>query len=502
MPSDNAELLFVDDFTGGLNFRANDSRLRENEASELLNYEFAFDGSIKKRAGSSKYNAAAIGAAGEVHSLFRYYQADGTKKFLCIEGSTLYEGNDGAGTWASVGSVTGTGKAKFATWQDKVYFVNQNGLVRNYDGTTLGPVASSPTTCKYILFRGDRLYAAGDNSKPNRLYFTDTGDPTTWTTGTNYIDIRDDDGDVITGLAVIQDTLVIYKRNSIWLLYGNDAASFQLQMSSNLVGCDAPYSLVEFGNKHYFLDRIGVYVFDGTNAVNISENIYRDVLDNGNALADIPAGRLDDAVGTIYERQYYLGYSRIGDAENGEIFVYNIRLNAWSRSEGISVSSFANWNGGDDEGQLYSGDYSGFARKHDIGTDDDGVDIETKYSSKYFNFNNPLTFKKLEEVSLVTDLSVADLSMIINTNWGDNSQSISFPGSDTIPIFGTAIFGTDKFTTGGNFKRRKSAFWASPYSPTGRNFSVTLAETSSSALQIVGFGLIYSQEPISYGKTL
>ena len=502
MPSDKAQLFFVDNFTGGLNIRSNDSMLREIECTELLNYAFPFRGGIKKRNGSLKYNASAIGLSGEVHSLYRYYKADLTKQFLAIEGSILYEGNDGAGTWTDRGSVGGSEKAAFVTYQDIVYFVNAAGLVKTWNGTAQGAVALSPTTCKYITFRKERLYAAGDSSKPNRLFYTDVALPGTWDTGNNFIDISDNDGDVITGIATLSDVLVVYKHNSIWLVYGTSNADFAVQQVSSFVGCDAPHTLNSYENKHYFLDKTGVYIFDGSNLALISENIYNDVTLKVIGLSDIPSARFGEAVAVMYNRQYYLSYSKGGETSNANMFVYNLLLNAWSRFEGISASSFATWNGVGDDRELYSGDYAGFVHKLDEGLSDNGADIETKYTSKYVHFGNPMLHKRIEEVVLTNEATDISVLMVINVDWGNFAQSIPFDASPAIALFDTAVFDTAVFAHSKNITRRKTAKSVSPNVNKGRAFSITLQETSSGSLTIISLGAIFSQESSNYGKRL
>jgi len=491
--SEQLGLLHIGNFSGGLNVLAEDTLIADNEAKVLTNWEFSKSGPITKRKGSLKYNSSEI-ASSPVHSLFRAYLSDGTKFMLAIVGSTLYKGNDGAGTWASVGSVTTTNPATFAMWQDKVYIANGHTLVHSYDGTTLATVATSPEIL-YIAFHRDRLYGTGDSSNPNTLYYSDIGDPATWDTAGNVFQVRENDGDVSTGIAPMQDFLAVYKKNSIWMLAGNSDSDFSLFQVSASIGCDAPKSLVAYENLHYFLDRTGVYVFNGSQLTNISEKI-QPVLD------DIPRTELTTAVAVVYNRQYLLAHAKSGSAENDSIVMLDLRLGGWVTWEGLNVSSFTLWDGGDDEGEIYAGDSgSGFARRLDTGLQDDSTDITVQYESKHFSLGqNPLSFKVCKLVHMMTEFVVVSPVLTVNVDWSSQSQSLIFSIASSVALFDVALFDVDVFAIDG-IKTTQKALRIDPSSGEsmkGRFFNLSISETSSVSWKMVAIGLAFSTENEQY----
>ncbi len=490
--SEKLLLQHIQNLSGGLNLRADDSLLQANEGTEVLNFQFNTDGSLTKRSGSTKYNPTSI-APSRVHSLYRFYKSTtGFKEMLCIVSSTLYKGNDGLGTWTSVGSVGSSDPATFSTWKEKVYIANGSSNVWSYSGSTLLPVPASPPV-KYIVFRKDRLYGAGSPSEPNRLYFTDTGDPSIWNTSSNYIDIRENDGDVITGILPLQDYLVIYKRNSIWLLSGTANSSFFLTQVSSSIGCNASKSLVAYENVHYFLDNTGVYQFNSSQLLNISEKVQPEI-------DSIPKNSFANAVGVIYKRQYLLSYTKEGENYNNTILILDLRLLAWALWSNLNISSFTLWDGGDDELEIFAGDSSaGFVWQLDSGDDDDGSDIAVRFVSKYSDLDgNPLGHKQARYVHIVTSLAAVSPTLILSIDWGSESQSVQFDINNNISLWDSGSWDQGLWVGAGVNKTQRPLVTSDKQSVRGQAFSLTIQETSSKNWKLLGYGIAFKQEPSEY----
>jgi len=490
--AEKLDLFYVQSLSGGLNLRSEDYMLQGNEGSEVQNFLFNADGSLTKRNGSVLYNSATISSGKPIGSLYRFYKSTTTaKKMLSVCDGTLYEGDDTLGTWASKGSLGADTSCSFETWEDTCYIANGT-VFKQWDGTTLSDVSGSPPIGKYVVFRKDRLYVAGVSANPNRLYFCDTGDPTTWNAGTNYIDIRSNDGDVITGIMPMRDYLVIYKRNSIWLLSGNSAANFFLTQVSETVGCKASGTLVPFENVHYFLHDTGIYAFDGSSPINVSDKVQPEI-------DGIQRQYFENAKAVVYKRQYWLSYTASGTANNS-ILAHDLRLGVWSILKGLFASSFCIWAGGDDSGEIYAGDsQDGFVRKLDTGTADDGAEIETKFMSKSFDLDgNPLRYKEIKQIFLITSLSAISPTVILTLDWGNNAQPILFPISDALVTWDSTEWDASKWSGGGIQKLIKPTVWNSSKSARGQNVSLTVQETSLASWKLIGFGFAYRPEPSDY----
>lgn len=489
--AEKLDLYYVQNLSGGLNLRSENYIIQANEGCEVQNFLFNADGSLTKRNGSSKYNAASIASGKAVSSLYRFYKsAANYKKMLCECDGTLYEGDDDLGTWTAKGSLGSSNPCSFETWGDICYIANGT-VFKQWNGNVLSNVSGSPPIGKYIVFRKDRLYVAGEAANPNRVYFCETGDVTTWNTSDNYIDVRSNDGDVITGILPLMDYLVVYKRNSIWLLSGNSSIDFFLTQISGTVGCKAPRSLIPYEGVHYFLHDTGMYAFNGNTPVAVSDKVLP-------TIENIPRQYFENAVATVYKKQCWLSFT-LG-TKNDRILVLDLRLGTWSILKGLTISSFSVWSGGNDRGEIYGGDSEdGFVRRLDVGNSDDGTNIEAKFTSKAFDIDeNPLRYKEIRQVFLITSLSAIAPTVVMTLDFGATVQAVTFATTDTTILFDEAKWDEGKWVGGGVQKLIKSTVWSGNQNARGQNISLTIQETSCVNWKLLGFGFAYRTEPSDY----
>lgn len=479
-------ILDIADFKGGLNTRDADHRIADDEATILLNLVPVKDGGLEKRAGSAKYNSSVIEADKPVHSLFRYYKSAAVfKEMLACCDDGLYKGNDSTGVWTEIGSsaLSVDDDCSFAIWQDICYIFNGT-VQKQYNGTNLTNVAGTPPAGRYVVFRKDRLYVAGVDANPNILYYCETGDPTTWNTGSNFIQIRSNDGDKITGILPLGDNLVIYKNNSVWLLAGTSDSDFFLTQVSQNIGCMAPKTLIGDKQLHYFLHRMGVYAFNGADTVKISSKI--------DPTVNTSPTHLVNAAATLYNERYWLSFTESGQTENLKVLVFDTRhgFGGWSLFEGLAIKSFALWDGAADEGQLYAGDSgTGFVWQLNTGADDGGSSIESAYQSKNFTLGNSVVYKTVDYAHVAAENSSVILNVTVS---GDHGQSLSLPLGYSlqgagVSLWDVAIFDIDIFSSAAI-----NTFQKSVNAVIGRGMSIAFQETGQAAYTISGLGFEYS----------
>lgn len=105
--------------------------------------------------------------------------------------------------------------------------VNDNTTTTFLDQVTdanLGAVAPTdqgvPPLWKYSVTHQERVWAVSPTN-PSYLYYSELGNPFVFKAN-NFILISDGDGEVITGLGVHANMTVIFKENSVWLIYQPD----------------------------------------------------------------------------------------------------------------------------------------------------------------------------------------------------------------------------------------------------------------------------------------
>ena len=183
--------------------------------------------------------------------------------------------SDGAGYWVLGLSTTDFGVRfygeAYINQSDNVcetYINNQEYPDYTGDGVAvwqkeITPLGENTPEGRYLLIRDNRLFVAGNNMAPSRLYFSERGLPEAWSAN-NFIDVNDSDGDRITGLAEYAGNIYIFKHNSIYRLSGTEPTDFYLSRVVSDIGAVSQRSIVSTSSGLFFTSYGGVYQFDGS----------------------------------------------------------------------------------------------------------------------------------------------------------------------------------------------------------------------------------------------
>jgi hypothetical protein len=299
------------DFTGGLNFRADQFQLAPNESPFILNMEVDPRGGVFSRAGYQTFNSTAVSGTWNPKALFNYKYVGNPHIMLttgyvtsgAVNGKVMYANsashdfvnlNSAVLTPLAVKSLNGAGMTQ---WEDTLYIALGKDATQMYKWTVgntyaTALLASGPTWQQYTLPVGgympraelaiahaNKLFVANTkelNSDatpsvvdyPNRLRWSHENLPEDWYVD-DYIDIIAG-GEGIRGLAVVDGQLLIFKPKAVYLLMGYDADSFQLVEVTKFVGIDTPQQCVEGDGGIYFFDYPkGLYFYDRNGLQNI-----------------------------------------------------------------------------------------------------------------------------------------------------------------------------------------------------------------------------------------
>lgn len=148
------------------------------------------------------------------------------------------------------------------TGLDDVYYTD------THTGSNLFPIGGASVFFG-TAYRG-RVFGAGSgdlngtNAQVNRVAFSDAGDPTTWNAD-NYFEVEDELHEMVTGLRVYQDRLVILKQNS---LHTYD----EVQLKQRLYGVGAynHFCVQNIRGRMYTFCPTGVHVTNSVSAEKIS----------------------------------------------------------------------------------------------------------------------------------------------------------------------------------------------------------------------------------------
>lgn len=260
-------------FDGGLNLRDYWHTIADNELTVARNIRYDEGGVTRRRGGWTKLTSSAVGTTGNLigitHAAFLITGVL-TRRVIATDGTKVFWLN--GASWADI-----TGAVVLSPVSSTlVSFVSMNNLVIGFDGTNapwtwdgsagaILALGGSPPTGNMGIVWQNRVFFAGISTARTRLYYSNAGDPSTWG-ASSYIDIPAPyDGDEIAGLGILYGNLVIFKRNSIYLMTGDAPENWVVSKTNSAVGCISPYSIVGVDNLLYFVSDKGLYAMNLSN---------------------------------------------------------------------------------------------------------------------------------------------------------------------------------------------------------------------------------------------
>ena len=345
------------DFTGGLNLRRDVFQLDANESPDLLNVDCDPRGGFHQRWGTAPFATTALG--GTPKSAYEFATTTGSRNVLVHAGTQVYTSNGGAFT--ARGSRDGV--VRFASFKDKAYGVN--GLVNafRWDGGSASQVFDAAANfnddlenpkgadgfmprAKVIASHMGHLWVAntseGGKAYPNRVRFSHPNFPEDWRSY-DFFDVDPGvDGDEITALVPFADRLLVFKKRSVFAVYGSDPETFQVFPVTREVGAISQEAVVSTDLGVYFWSwPEGVFLYDGKQPRWVSERIQPAVLD----------GKIPHA----YSDQIHLGWGNRrlwaavpweGSSTRKRCFVLDPTLGkqgSWTAYD-LTVGAFLEWN--------------------------------------------------------------------------------------------------------------------------------------------------------------
>jgi hypothetical protein len=253
---------------------------------------------------------------------------------------------------------------------------------------------AAPSFWHYILGDAGMLWIADDDdSQLGFSTFDATGAPVLdGFPGTNILRANPDDGDIITGMSRSSgiNQRFIFKRNSVYVLYGNTVSQMQIA-TRPAMGCVSPWSIaiVSVGGADQTF-----YLGTDKQVWSASLGGIRPVsLDVNPILADIPESRFGQVMGCEYLNKYLLAFPN-GDVENNRVLVYDANKQNWTTYD-LATNWLSWWQGEEstdadknrlimaESGAAYV-DYVFTDASGDDITDDNGNDITASYKTNTF----------------------------------------------------------------------------------------------------------------------
>ncbi len=272
-----------------------------------------------------------------------------------------------------------------ATWTDDLANVTIDAYPDIYPILVDENWDNPPEGLTLFVYFKDRLYGVDLKTNPSVLRYSEIGEPDSWP-GDNWLEVRQDDGDVITCIAIRGNSLYIFKKRSVYVITG-DPASFPMMevvtggevtggQTEFGLGCTAPRSLASYGDDTlvFYSNVHGVWMFTATGIVPLSKNI-----------SDIK-GLSDECAGVVYvtadNESYYVLSPPTGNAR-----LCHLADGKWVSDTNVNASCFLV----DDQGRVIAGDGRKLSEFYDPdATTDNGDDITCVKRHGWLNLRDGL----------------------------------------------------------------------------------------------------------------
>lgn len=290
----------TDDFTGGLNLRADQFQLAPNESPDMLNVEIDPRGGLFSRGAIREINSTALPGTWSPGKIVPFKGA--SPRIMLPTNNRVYHsiGADFTVLQYSLGNdvvTTGSHGACIVQWGEHIYISTGASGSGGYRwrtsdtyATVLTASGSAPNdwqsnpdishlklpTCEHLCVHANKLFAAntfeGGVAYPNRVRWSLDNVPHNWASA-DYIDFE---GGVpgITAICSVLGQLVVFKRDSIYVVFGFDSADFRVVQLSGQSGAQRHEHVAVAPTGVYFYDHPrGVHYYDGNQVVDIFEPI-------------------------------------------------------------------------------------------------------------------------------------------------------------------------------------------------------------------------------------
>lgn len=480
----------ISDFTGGLNFRADQFQLSSFESPDMLNVEIDPRGGVFSRGGMHRLNTTEISGTWEPHRLYNFQGstpaillANATKVLKSTGGNFTVLQWDNAGVPTDVTATSSYG-ACMAQWGSRMFIATGSSAgnggyewsVGNTYATKLTASGDSPNawqnnpdpavhklpSAEHLIVHANKLFAAHTHESsvdyPNRLRWSIENVPDNWDQD-DYIDIEGG-GTGITGLAVVGGQLVIFKPNAIYLLFGYATSNFQVVELTTRVGALSHDQVAQTEEGVYFYSHNnGLYYYNGSSLQYLFGNL-KPALDLGYINPSVHEKLSVSYVGRrVWISAPFSRESSVTEPTVNFVFDPSIRdgvYTQFSTADGFGLVGGCDWtDSNDNDYRLMCHPTEGWVLKVDLyGEEQDDIDgtpaaFSSYYKTRWFDGGTYMQKKMFRRPDFVVKEAGANQAITVKVyqdfEEGAGNEAKIFDIVQTVPatglVWGTGLWG-------------------------------------------------------------
>jgi hypothetical protein len=172
--------------------------------------------------------------------------------------------------------IAGNGGYVWKTTDTYAFALTASGTAPHAWQTTPTSAERKMPTAEHVIVHANKLWAAhvdiAGTDYPNRIYWSLENSPENWAEN-DYFELSGG-GNGITGMAVVNGQLVVFKPNAVYAILGYDSSTFQVVELTNRIGCLSHHAIAQSEDGVYFFSHNqGLFYYNGSSIKDMFSNL-------------------------------------------------------------------------------------------------------------------------------------------------------------------------------------------------------------------------------------
>lgn len=278
-----------------------------------------------------------------------------------------------------------------------------------FDGTSVTNLGGNPPAAAFVELHNERLFMAGTSSNPDRIYYSASFDPESWSVEieSGYIDLPSWDGGRIRDIKSMFGDLVVFKDFGLYRIYGTYPGEFGVEKINSNVGCINRKTITFNGTTCHFVNSQGLCVYDGMSAGLVNDKRIKALFDRVNF------DRIQYVCMFDYGGKLYMFLTMTQDC----MIEYDYTTGVIVRKKGIRAHQFYADNDG-----LYFIDINTRVCMYNLSDTFDGYAINSYWKSRTFDLGSKGEYKNIHSMCFMAKGN-GSITLSVHTEMGSYSST-------------------------------------------------------------------------------